>query len=220
MPLQRSRRRELTARQLPGRAPRRFTDCSARTGIASAGPTPPATVPLTGFPNLAAASLSLRRPAIFRQVALLGFGPTGGCSCHAAPTARRRRHALLALFPSVGLPPVLGGGTSGRTGRFLGSGLCLLSPSGPSSAWESVGLAKTRLASRQSTCPSWAFASPWPDPSKQAGLAPRDRRASRTGVRRRITGALRSTACRSPERDLSHERTQPSRGSSPSLPLP
>jgi hypothetical protein len=41
--------------------------------VPPAGPTPPTTVPLTGFPNLSATSSSLRRPAIFRRVALLGF---------------------------------------------------------------------------------------------------------------------------------------------------
>jgi hypothetical protein len=48
---------------------------------------------------------SLRRPAIFRQVALLGLRPPGVCSCHAAPTTRRRRHALLTFLPLAGLPP-------------------------------------------------------------------------------------------------------------------
>jgi len=90
-------------------------------GIAPAGPTPPATVPLTGFLNLAAASFSLRPPAIFRQVALLGFHPSGVCSTHADPTTHRRRHALLTFLPLAGLPPDLGGGTSGRAGRLLGS---------------------------------------------------------------------------------------------------
>jgi hypothetical protein len=53
-----------------------------------------------GFPNLSAASSSPRRPAIFRRVAFVGFCPSGNCSFHKAPTARRRRHALLTLLPS------------------------------------------------------------------------------------------------------------------------
>jgi hypothetical protein len=46
-------------------------------GRLPAGPTQPTTVPLAGFLNLSAAWSSFRRPAIFRQVALLGFSPTG-----------------------------------------------------------------------------------------------------------------------------------------------
>ena len=46
-------------------------------GNPSTGPTPPTTAPLAGFPNLSAASTSLDRPAIFRQVALMGFALQG-----------------------------------------------------------------------------------------------------------------------------------------------
>jgi hypothetical protein len=42
-------------------------------GNPPAGPTLPATVSPTGFLNLPATSSTLRRPAVFRQVALLGF---------------------------------------------------------------------------------------------------------------------------------------------------
>jgi len=69
-------------------------------GGAPASPTSPATVPLAGFPNLTAACSSPRRPAIFRRVAFVGFGPSGNCSFHEAPTTRRRRTALLTLLPS------------------------------------------------------------------------------------------------------------------------
>jgi hypothetical protein len=34
-------------------------------------------LPLTGFPNLSAASFSLHRPTIFRWVAFLGLHPSG-----------------------------------------------------------------------------------------------------------------------------------------------
>jgi hypothetical protein len=51
------------------------------------------------FPTSQRPSSSLRRPAVFRQVALLGFRPSGACSARAAPTARRRRHALLTFLP-------------------------------------------------------------------------------------------------------------------------
>jgi hypothetical protein len=41
------------------------------------GPTPPDTVPLAGFSNLSAACSSPHRPAIFRQVTLVGFALQG-----------------------------------------------------------------------------------------------------------------------------------------------
>jgi hypothetical protein len=47
--------------------------------VSPTAPTLPTTVPLSGFPNLSAASFSLRPPAIFRQVAFLGFCPSGVC---------------------------------------------------------------------------------------------------------------------------------------------
>jgi hypothetical protein len=83
--------------RFPGPAPRRFL-----AGNPPAGPTPPATVPLTGFPNLSAVSSSPRRPAIFRRVAFVGFCPSGSCSFHEAPTARRRRLCPLDVAP-IGL---------------------------------------------------------------------------------------------------------------------
>lgn len=49
-------------------------------------------------------SSSPRRPAIFRQVALVGFRPSGGCSSRTASTARRRRPALLTFLPRLALP--------------------------------------------------------------------------------------------------------------------
>jgi hypothetical protein len=84
----------------PAWHPRRFL---AENSLA--GPTPPVTVPLTGFPNLSAVSSSPRLPAIFRQVALLGFRPTGVCSFHEAPTAHRHRRTLLTFFPRVAQLP-------------------------------------------------------------------------------------------------------------------
>jgi hypothetical protein len=93
-PLQRSRLRELTSRRVaPVELPGPF-----QPGIPPAGPIPPATAPLTGFPNLSAAFVSHDRPAFFRQVALLGFRPTGVCSCRAAPAVRHRRRALVTFL--------------------------------------------------------------------------------------------------------------------------
>jgi hypothetical protein len=71
----------------------------------------------------------------FRQVALLGFCPSGVLASHEAPTTRRRRHTLLAFLPPTGQAPVLGGDIRGRTGRYLGCvGTAPLWPSGSSSS--------------------------------------------------------------------------------------
>lgn len=85
---------------LPGPAPRRFL-----CGNPSAISRPLITVPLLGFPNLSAVSPSPSRPAIFRQVAFLGFRPTGVSSFHEAPTTLRRQHPLLTFFPRIALSP-------------------------------------------------------------------------------------------------------------------
>jgi len=78
------------------------------------GPTLPTTVPLTGFLNLTAVFSSPHPPAIFRQVAFMGFYPSGICSFHEAPDAHRRRFALLTFLPWIALSPFLGGDTHGR----------------------------------------------------------------------------------------------------------
>lgn len=81
-------------------------------------------------------SSSPRPPTIFRQVALLGFCPTGACSSHEAPTTRRRRRTFLAFLPRVDRAPILGGSARGRAGRFLGiCGAASLWPSRFSSSW-------------------------------------------------------------------------------------
>jgi hypothetical protein len=105
-PLQRSRKSESTS-SLRWRRP--------VTRSAAAGSQPSASVSLAGFRNLSATSSSLRRPAVFRRVALVGFYPSGGCSSHEAPTTRRRRCAFLTLFPWIALARVLGASTLGRT---------------------------------------------------------------------------------------------------------
>lgn len=63
-------------------------------------------------------SSSPPRPAIFRQVTLVGFGPTGSCSFREAPDARRRRCALMTFFPWFALSPFLGGDNLGRIDRL------------------------------------------------------------------------------------------------------
>ena len=71
-----------------------------------AGPTPPATVPLTGFLNLSATCFSRRRPAIFRQVALLGFALQGFVPSTKPPATHRCRNTLLPFLPPVALPQI------------------------------------------------------------------------------------------------------------------
>jgi hypothetical protein len=159
LPLQRARRRESTSRRKPSELPG-FAEVStceshpAGYGAALRFSQPPSGLlpPSTLLPS-------------FRQVAFLGFLPSGVSSPHAARTAHRRPPALLTFLPLVGLTPFLGGGTSGHTRREPRTfGSCLCSSSGPSSAWESVTITGSRLASRQPTCPSWASASPWVAP--------------------------------------------------------
>jgi len=141
-PLQRTGRKESTSRPVarPG---------SPVARVLPTAPMLPTTVPLAGFLNLSAASSSLHRPAIFRQVALLGFYPTGVRASLADPMARRHRHALLTFLLPVAHPLFLGRGTSRLGDRYLGSaGHHLLSSSGPRSARESIRTIESRLMSR------------------------------------------------------------------------
>jgi len=105
------RRRKSTSRQLPGRAPRFCRESISRSHPADYGAA-------LGFLNLSAVSSSPPRPAIFRQVTLVGFGPTGNYSIHETPDARRRRCALLTFLPWFALPPFLGGDNLGRISRL------------------------------------------------------------------------------------------------------
>jgi hypothetical protein len=98
LPLQRSGRRESTARLLPDERP-------GFAGLPSAGPTPQATVPLTGFLSLSAAFFLPPPSCHFQTGGAPGVRPSGSSSTHAAPTTRRRRHALLTFLPTAGLPP-------------------------------------------------------------------------------------------------------------------
>jgi len=141
VPLQRTRRKESTSRPVA-----RPSSPVARDPPTA--PTLPTTVPLAGFLNLSAALSSLRRPAIFRQVALLGFCPPGVRSSRADPMARRHRRAFLTFLLPVALPSVLGEGTSRHSNRYLGStGRCLFSSSRLSSARESIRITGPRLMS-------------------------------------------------------------------------
>jgi hypothetical protein len=72
------------------------------------GPTPSTTVPLTGFLNLSATCRSHCRPAIFRQVAFLGFALQGFNPSTKPPATHRRWITLLPLLPPVARPRILG----------------------------------------------------------------------------------------------------------------
>jgi len=105
LPLQRMRRRESTARRTDG-----LPGCPGFRRQSH----PPATVPLTGFRSPSAASSSLRRPAIFRRVALLGFSPFRDFIRPHRPRDSSPPACPLDV-PPVGWPlPVLGGEASGR----------------------------------------------------------------------------------------------------------
>lgn len=70
------------------------------------------------FPTSQRLFSSPQRPAIFRQVTLLGFCLSGSYSFHEAPDAHRRRCALLTLLPWIALSPFLGGDILGRISRM------------------------------------------------------------------------------------------------------
>jgi hypothetical protein len=71
-------------------------------------PTSPATVPLTGFLNLSATFSSHYRPAIFRQVAFMGFALQGFSPFAKPPATHRRQTTLLSFFPPVAQLWILG----------------------------------------------------------------------------------------------------------------
>jgi hypothetical protein len=101
VPLQRVRHRELTSPRLTGKLSDRARRPCRRLPVA---PTPPATVPLTGFLNLSATCLSQCRPTIFRQVALMGFALQGVIPSTKPSAIRHRRNTLLSLLPRVDRP--------------------------------------------------------------------------------------------------------------------
>ena len=89
--------------------PPRFTGLAVRldpkTGsVAPTGPTPPTTVPLTGFLNLSATFSSHCPPAIFRQVAFMGFALQGFNPSTKPPVTHRHRTTLLSFLPPVAQP--------------------------------------------------------------------------------------------------------------------
>jgi hypothetical protein len=88
-------------------------------GCVPAGPTPPTTVPLTGFLDLSATSSSLHRPAIFRRVALWG-SPFRGLILPRSPGDSSPPDYPHDVSPAGRAPPILGRGIRRRDGRRLG----------------------------------------------------------------------------------------------------
>jgi hypothetical protein len=92
-----------------GRAPRPFPSPCKHGQVIGPGirwwfPTHQLRSRSQAFPTSQRPSSSRLRPTIFRWVALMGLRPPGGYTFHEAPTARRRRHALLTFFPAGALP--------------------------------------------------------------------------------------------------------------------
>jgi hypothetical protein len=205
--------RELTSRRVaPVELPGPF-----QPGLPPAVPIPPATAPLTGFPNLAAASISRDRPALFRQVALLGFRPSGVCSCRAAPTARHRRRALLTFLPQASRSPLQQGHPRAREPVPRMPKLSPFPSSGPSSARQSVQSRANHFHDVSIDHSPRGLPPPHgltPVPSEAA--TPQPSHASRALRPCPDLAPLRPTAFRLRERPVSRETSQPSQGSSPS----
>jgi hypothetical protein len=128
-----------------------------------AGPNPPATVPLPGFLNLSATSSSHNPPAIFRQVAFLGFALQGFTPSTKPLATRRRQITLLSFLPPAAQPKVLGLG-------FLRAHDPLPRMVRNHTIYRLQGLRpRASQSSFQAqldwpftlTCPSWAFTSSW-----------------------------------------------------------
>jgi len=196
--------------------PVELPDVSARN--LPAGPTPPATVPLTGFLNLSAAFFLSPPSHHFQAGGARGVFPSGVCSFHEDPTTRRRRHALLTLLLRIALSPFLGGDIRRRAvpsprlfqrGAFVRlQGLRLRG--NRSSHLATVNSAMTDLPLLGFHLPmvcTPAGGRRFPHAAVTLGEPP---------VRRRTSNPLRSTACRLRGPALSHEGTVPSQGSSPS----
>jgi hypothetical protein len=147
----------------------------ARAGPVSGRETVPP-VPLRcrqGFPNPSATSSSLRRPAIFRRVALLGFSLQGFVPHAKRPSAHRCQCALLTFSRGLRRPPSKGDhGRASWTGSSVRRHFRLqgLPPRVRRSAPGGT------VHPPQPTCPSWASASPWGPHARAAAFAARPSR--------------------------------------------
>lgn len=103
-------------------------------GNPPAGPTPPATVPLTGFLSPSAAFFLSPPSYHFQAGGARGVHPSGDCPFHRSPRTRRPRLTLMTLFPRLARTPDLGGSVRRHTDRNLGCpGAVPLSSTGSSS---------------------------------------------------------------------------------------
>lgn len=128
-PLQRIKHRRSTAVPVS----RSGSPAPFQAGIPPAVPQLPATVPPSGFLNLAVTSSLQRRPTIFRRVTLMGSRPSGVFPLTQPRTALRRRHALLTLLRRCSAP-VLSGSSLRHVPLLRSQRSRLSSSTGPSSA--------------------------------------------------------------------------------------
>jgi len=115
-PLQRSRRRESTSRPgCPARAP---WLCQ---GVRQRNPTPPATVPLTGFPNLSAAFFLSPPSRHFQTGGVRGVSRFRELFLPRSPDGSSPPACPLGVPPiELALIPVLGGDARGHSDQCLG----------------------------------------------------------------------------------------------------
>ena len=91
------------------------------------------------FPTSQRPSSSLRRPAIFRRVAFVGFRPSGNFLPRILDDSSSPTCPLDVPPIELALIPVLGGDARGHSSQCLGhSGRNLSSPTGLSSSWKSI----------------------------------------------------------------------------------
>jgi hypothetical protein len=83
-----------------------FVGSPVLPGYPSAGPTPQTTVSLAGFSNLTATFFLSPPSHHFQMGGVRTVRPTGGCSFHEAPPARRRAAYPLDVVPAGCAAPV------------------------------------------------------------------------------------------------------------------
>jgi hypothetical protein len=106
LPFNAYRQLESTSFRLTGR--RAIDAPKTAAGCLPIGPTPSATVPLSGFLNLSATLLLLLPSYRFQAGGVHGVASFRGFSFHEAPVARHYWHTLLTLLPTGCAASVLG----------------------------------------------------------------------------------------------------------------